>query len=142
MSARRRVWRCESAEPCRFLVRRAVDFCVFASRFAALSPAPLDGNDQVPLAQPQRQLHRLGQPGAKLRAGHQPVDDDFDVVPHLPVEPQIVAQPHDPAIDPGADEALLQQVVEQVAILALLAADQRREHQEPRAGRQAPRSGR
>ena len=80
--------------------------------------------------------------GRDLRAGHQPIDHHFDVVPHLAVQPQIVAQPDHAAIDPGAGEALLQQVGEQVAVFALLAADQRRQHQEPRAGRQRPRSAR
>ena len=47
-------------------------------------------------------------------------------------------QVDDPAVDPRADEALLEQVVEQVAVFALLAADQRRQQQKPRAGRQAP----
>ena len=57
-------------------------------------------------------------------------------MPHLPVQPQIIAQPDDPAIDAGANEALLQQIVEQVAVFALLAADQRRQHEKPRAGGQ------
>ena len=42
-------------------------------------------------------------------------------------------QPHDAAVDAGADEPLLQQVLEEVAILALLPANQRREDQHPRA---------
>ena len=96
----------------------------------------LHRHHQIPLAQPQRQFDRLGQPRADLRAGHQPIDHHFDVVPHLAVQPQVVAEADHAAIDPGADESLLQQVGEQVAVLALLAADQRGQHQKPRAGRQ------
>ncbi len=54
-------------------------------------------------------------------AAHQPIDDHFDIVPHLPVEPQIVGQLHHAAIDASPDETLLQQVLEQVAIFPLLA---------------------
>ena len=66
-------------------------------------------------------------------AGHQPIDHHFDVVPHLAVELQVVGQLHDRAVDAGPDEALLEQVDEQVAILALLRPNERRQHDEPRA---------
>ena len=69
-------------------------------------------------------------------AGDEAVDHHFDVVPHLAVERQVVGELHDAAVDPGADEALLQQVLEQVAELALLPADDRREDRELRLGRQ------
>ncbi len=99
-------------------------------------------HDQVAFAQPQGQLDGLGQPRSDLRAGHQAVDHDLDVVPHLPVQPQVVGQPDDAAIDPGTHEPLLQQVLEEVAILAFLTADQRREQQESRAiGQQARSAG-
>ena len=94
------------------------------------SPRLLHRHHQIPLAQPQGQLDRLGQPRTDLRPGHQPVDHHLDVVPHLAVQPQVVAQADHAAVDPGAGESLLQQVGEQVAVFALLAADQRGQHRE------------
>ena len=44
---------------------------------------------------------------------------------HLAVQAQIVGQVNHGPVNPRADEALLQEVLEQVAILALLAADPR-----------------
>ena len=78
--------------------------------------------DQVAFAQPQGHFHRLGESAADLRAGHQAVDDDFDVVPHLAVQPQVVGQADDAAIDAGTDKPLFQQVLEEVAIFAFLTA--------------------
>ena len=115
--------------------------CPAASRFRP-SPFPvplvslLHRHHQIPLSQPQRQLHRFGQPRTHLRSDHQPVDHHLDVVPHLAVQPQVVAEADHAAIDPGAGEPLLQQVGEQVAVLALLAANQRRQHEKSRARRQ------
>ena len=78
---------------------------------------------QIALTQPQGQLDGLGQAGPDSRSGHQAVDHDLDVVPHLAVEVQVLGKMHYPAVYPGAHEALLQQVLAQVAILALLTAD-------------------
>ena len=47
-----------------------------------------------------------------------------------------IAEPDHAAVDPRTDKALLQQVCEQVAVFALLAANQRRQHEKPRAARQ------
>ena len=52
------------------------------------------------------------------------------------VELQVVGQAHDLAIDPGADETALEHVREQVLVLALLAANDRGQDEEPRALRQ------
>ena len=71
----------------------------------------------------------------------QPVDDDLDVVLDLPVELQVVGQAHDLAVDPGADEAALEHVGEEVLVLALLAADDRGQDQEARARRQGQDAG-
>ena len=96
----------------------------------ASSPA-LSRHDQVAFADLQGQFHRFGQPRPDRRLDHQPVHDHFDVVPHLAVQLQVVGQRHHVAVDASPDEALLQQVLEQVAILAFLAADQRGEHGQP-----------
>ena len=95
-------------------------------------------HDQVAFAQAESQLDCLGQSSADLRAGHQAVDDNLDIVPHLPIQPQVVGQADDAAIDAGTDEPLFQQILEEVAIFAFLAADERSEHQEPRARREHP----
>ena len=57
-------------------------------------------------------------------------DDDFDVVAHLTIETQVVVQRNGLAIDSRADESLLQQIDEQIAILALLTSNQRSQHRE------------
>ena len=46
-------------------------------------------------------------------------------MPHLAVKLQVVGELNDFAVDAGADEALLEQVFEQIAVFAFLAADQR-----------------
>ena len=74
----------------------------------------------------------LGQPGTQGFASNHPVDHDFDVVTHLPVEFQVFRQLHDLAVDACANEALFQQVVEEVAVLALLTLDNRCENLELR----------
>ena len=40
----------------------------------------------------QRQIDRFGQPPAHVSLNNQPVDDYFDVVPHLTIEAQVVIQ--------------------------------------------------
>ena len=59
-------------------------------------------------------------------------------MPHLPVEPKVVGEANDTAIDSRTHKPLFQQVLEQVAILALLPAYQRREKQKSRTARQQP----
>ena len=86
----------------------------------------------LPFPTAERRIDRFGQPAADRRARLEPVDHDFDVVPHLAVEREVVGERHDAAIDARPDEALLPQVLEQVAVLALLAANDRREHGELR----------
>ena len=94
-------------------------------------------HDQVAVAQFQGQLDRLGQTRSGLLAGGEPIDDHFDVVPHLAVQAQVVTQTDHCAVDPGAHEALFQQVLEQVAIFALLTADQGGQDGKLRAARQS-----
>ena len=80
----------------------------------------LHGNDQTAGAHLDRQVHGLCQSRPGARFGHEPVDDDFDVVAHLPVELQIVIEVDHLAIDSRPCIALLQQVVKQVAVFPLL----------------------
>jgi len=102
---------------------------VGASRRFPLPP-PLGRHDQISLAELQRQLDRLGQSGPDRRLDDQPVHDHFDIVPHLAIQLQVVGQGDHVAIDACPDKALFQQVHEQIAILAFLAADQRGEYRQ------------
>ena len=83
-----------------------------------------------------RGLDRVGQPLAQLALHHQPVDDDRDVVLELLVERDLLVEPAQLAVDLGPGEALAAQLLELLAVLALAAADDRRQHHEPRALRQ------
>src|SRR5690349_6546708 len=49
---------------------------------------------------------------------------------HLFVEPKIIAQLHNAAVDPRSDKAAFQQIVEQVAVLTFLPLNDRCEDQE------------
>ncbi len=55
---------------------------------------------------------------------------------HLALQPQIVRKPDYLTVNPGTDKSLLQEIVEQIAKLALLAADQRCENDDPDRPRQ------
>ena len=78
--------------------RLACGFARFVVRLDSLTYVRRD--NQIPFAHPQRQLDRFRQPRPHAAGRHQPIDDHFDMVPHLPVEPQIVGQLHDAAVDP------------------------------------------
>ena len=108
----------------------------------ALGLASSTATMSVALRQRQRLLDRFGQPrAARFGIVLQAIDDDLDVVLDAAVELQVVGQPHDLAIDAGADEAALEHVREEVLVLALLAADDRGEDQEARALRQGEDAG-
>ncbi len=89
----------------------------------------------------ERQLDGLRQTGADVLLQLEAIDDHFDVVSHLTVEPQVISQRNDLAIDACADESLLQQVFEQIAVLALLTADDGSKHGEPRIRRKIQDAG-
>ena len=100
---------------------------------SSLAFVELRGDDDAAFADGKGRIDRFGQSAANRWAGLEPIDHDFDVVPHLAVERQIVGQRHDPAVDASPHEALLAQVFEQVFVFALLAANDRGEHGELRA---------
>ncbi len=93
--------------------------------------------DELDLHQPVRQCHRglhgVGQALAQIRAHHQPVHDDRDVVLVLLVELDRIVELAHLAVDLHPREALAAQLLEQLPVLALAAAHDRREHHEPRA---------
>ena len=80
-------------------------------------------DDDVAFADAERGVDGFGQSAADAGGGFQAIDDDLDVVPHLAIEREVVGERNVFAIDAGAHEALLAQVLEQVLVLAFLAAD-------------------
>ncbi len=85
------------------------------------------------LGQPQRRLHRVGEPLLRARLHREPVDDDRDVVLLLLLQRRRLGQRIDRAVDQDAGVALALELGEQVDVLALAPADDRREHLEPAA---------
>ncbi len=80
--------------------------------------------------QPSRRLDRLREPPPQVRLHHQPVDDDRDVVFVLLVELDLLVEAQQLAVDLGPRVALEPHLVEQFAVLAFAAADDRRHHHE------------
>ena len=100
-------------------------FCWRGSRLGGNGCAAIvDRDDQASLSHFQCQLDGFGQARSRFSGG-QPVDHDFDRVPHLTIELQVVVQRNDRAVDAGTGETLLEQIDEQVAIFAFLGLDQR-----------------
>ena len=86
--------------------------------------------DDEAAGEPQRGLHRVGQPPLGALLDRQPVDDHLDGVLLLLLELRRLGQRVHDAVDPDAGEALGLQRAEQVDVLALAGADDRREHLE------------
>ena len=81
----------------------------------------------------QRRLERVGEARGDVGAHDDAVDDDVDVVLQLLVEGRGLGDLVELAVDLGALKALLQELREVFAVLALAAAHDRREQVEPRA---------
>ena len=100
----------------------------------------LAGVDAVDDDEPFGELHRgldgLRQPRAQILLHHEPVDDDLDRVLELLVERRRLVERVLLTVDLDAREALVAQLLEQLAVLALPVADDRRVDREPRALRQ------
>ena len=93
-----------------------------------------DVDHDEPLAEPERRLDRLRQPQAKVGLHDEPVDDDVDLVLELLVELGDAVVEHDlPSVDLRAREAFADQLLEDVLVLALAVAHERRVDREPRA---------
>ena len=84
------------------------------------------------LGQRDRGLDRVGEPLAQLGPHDQAVHDDRDVVLELLVEDDLLLEQAQLAVDLDAREALVAQLLELLAVLALAAADDRGEDHEPR----------
>ena len=86
-----------------------------------------------PVGQPQRGLHRVGEPLLGARLDREPVDDHGDVVLLLLLELRRIGELVHRAVDEHARVALPLQVGEQIDELALARAHDGREHLEARA---------
>src|SRR5262245_44345135 len=93
----------------------------------------LDGDDAV--GQPQRRLERVGQARAEVVADDQPVDDDVDRVLALLVEVDLLGELAHHAVDADPRVALALQIEEELLVLALAAAHDRCQHEQPGARR-------
>ena len=93
-------------------------------------------DDDQPFGERDRRLDRLGQPRAQVVLHHEPVDDDLDRVLELLVERRRLVERVLLAVDLDAREALVAELFEQIAELALAVAHHRRVDGEPGALRQ------
>ena len=98
---------------------------------SALAIEELDLDDA--LGELRRGLDRLGEALAEALLHHQAVDHDRDVVLVLLVELDVLVEAAQLAVDHGAGVALCPHLLEQVPVLALATAHDRRQHHEPRA---------
>jgi hypothetical protein len=87
-------------------------------------------------ADAHRGLERVGEPPLSLRIDDQAVDDGFDRMLLVAFELDLRIDRHDLAVDAHAHETLLRQPFDQLAMLALAAAHDRRQHQNAGTGRQ------
>ena len=86
-----------------------------------------------PLGETRGLLDRLGEPRPQVGAHHEPVDDDLDRVLELLVERRnALLEDVLLAVDLHAREALADQILEDVLVLALAVADDRRVDRETR----------
>ncbi len=93
----------------------------------------LDRDRRDALGELERGLDRVGHATADVGLGHEPVDHDLDRVLVGLRKPDRLGELAHLAVDAGPREALAGELVEQLAVLALASADDRREHLEPGA---------
>ena len=87
-------------------------------------------DDDQPLRQPQRRLHRVGEALADALADDEPVDDDLDVVLEALVEGRGVVEALGGAVDAHPVEAASAQLAEELGVLTLAAPHHRGENLE------------
>ena len=85
-----------------------------------------------PVGELERRLDRVRQPVAQVVLHHEPVDDDLDRVLELLVELDLLVEVARLAVHLHAREALAAQLLEEVLVLALAVADDRRVDRELR----------
>ena len=123
-----RGWSSGSETPCSGQAK----FC----EYVVLSPVSTRSTTTSPSASCDRRLDRLREPRAQILLHHEPVDDDLDRVLELLVERRRLVERVLLTVDLDAREALVAQLLEQLAVLALPVADDRRVDREARALRQ------
>src|ERR1700751_3340462 len=75
----------------------------------------------------QRRLDRIVQPAPDLGFDDQAVDDDFDLMLAVFVEPDRLGELVEGPVNPNPRKALSPQIVEELAVFAFAAADDRPE---------------
>ncbi len=85
-----------------------------------------------PLGEGDRGLHRLREARAQVLAHHEPVDDDLDRVLELLVERRGLVEQVELAVDLDPRKALVAEMLEGVAVLALAIANDGGVHREAR----------
>ena len=80
-------------------------------------------HDEDAPPEPERHLHGIRDPGARLFPDGDPVDDDLDRVHLIPVDGHPLCNLPDVPVDPYAQESVLQDLPEQLAIVPLPGAD-------------------
>ena len=98
-------------------------------------------NDQRPFAEGQRLFDGLREARPHFRLQLQPIDHHLDIVLDAAVELEVVGHPHDLAVHAGAEVAALEHLLEEILVLALLAAHHRGEDEEARLLRQGKDPG-
>src|SRR5256712_5962873 len=87
------------------------------------------------VGQAERGFQRVGQARAEPVLDDEAIDDDVDRVLALLVEVDLLAQLAHDAVDAHAREALALEIEEELLVLALAPAHDRRQHEQPRARR-------
>ena len=95
--------------------------------------AVLHVDHDEPVRERQGRLDRLREPRPQVRLHDQPVDHDLDRVLELLVEDDLLLEHPDLAVDLHACEPVGAELLEDVLVLALAVADDRRVDREPRA---------
>ena len=111
-----------------FRARGGAPFPRGRSAFGGPRPG-FEEDDHFAFPRRHRRLDRLGQPVVVHLGLDDPVDHHVDRVALLPVDPKVVFEADEGAVDPRAEIAALFQVAEQVAELPLLPLDHRGEDQ-------------
>ena len=111
---------------------RAVRARRVRARLAVLAGAH-DLDLDEPVGEPDRRLDRVGEALAQVVAHHEPVDDDRDVVLVALVEHDRLLEHPQAIVDLHAREAVGAQLLQQLAVLALAPAHDRRQDHEARA---------
>ena len=106
---------------------------VMGGVFVGLSLAlARNGDDhKIALALPQCRFHGIGQAGADILTHYQAVNDQFDGVLFVFIQPHILHDIRDHAVHTGTDVSVFHSGGKDLLVASLFAADHGREHHKP-----------